>query len=73
MLKVRFYAEKIEKSIKDLEVDKELEQFIGKHLGKVINAFAAIGAASRSGHYHCRPAQCRPANQQNRQKPDAGL
>jgi len=39
---VELYVENIKKSIKELGVDKELEKFISKHLGKTLNAFGTI-------------------------------
>jgi len=39
---VELYAEDIKKSIGELELDKELEKFAEKHLGKMLKAFGTI-------------------------------
>ena len=39
---VESYADDIKKSIKELELDEELEKFAEKHLGKMLKAFSAI-------------------------------
>jgi len=39
---VELYAEDLKKSIKELELDKELEGFVRHHLGKMLEAFGII-------------------------------
>ena len=39
---VESYADDIKKSIKELELDEELEKFAEKHLGKMLKAFSTI-------------------------------
>jgi hypothetical protein len=39
---VELYAEDIKKSIAELELDKELEKFVEKHLGRMLKAFGTI-------------------------------
>lgn len=39
---VELYVEDLKKSIKDLELDKELEKYIKHHLGKMLEAFGII-------------------------------
>jgi len=39
---VELYAEGIKKSIRELELDEELEKFAEKHLGKMLKAFSTI-------------------------------
>ncbi len=39
---VELYADGIKKSIGELGLDKELEKFVEKHLGKMLKAFSTI-------------------------------
>lgn len=39
---VELYVEDLKKSIKELEIDKELERFVKHHLGKMLEAFGII-------------------------------
>jgi len=39
---VELYVENLKKSIAELELDKELEKFVIRHLGKMLQAFATI-------------------------------
>ena len=39
---VELYADGITKSIGELGLDKELEKFVEKHLGKMLKAFSTI-------------------------------
>jgi len=39
---VELYVEELKKSIKELEIDKELERFVKHHLGKMLEAFGTI-------------------------------